>query len=157
MNLIACRTLSGGEKLIPADQLVFRPSVYGLVLHNNALLLAQSKHTGRYLLPGGGIEKGEAIEAALMREVYEETGITIAVQRLLHVETFMVYHDVLDVANHAFLFFYCCVPLSIDITTAHNPSSDDAILPRWIARDTLSADTFQSQGDIILELLDTIA
>jgi 8-oxo-dGTP diphosphatase len=49
------------------------------VLHNDKGQVAIMHFTknGSYKLPGGGIDKGESIEAALRREIREETGYEI--------------------------------------------------------------------------------
>jgi len=52
----------------------------------NGRLLVSTKTfypPGAYRLPTGGIDAGERIETALLREAHEETGLTIAVQRFL--------------------------------------------------------------------------
>ena len=55
-----------------------RVGAYGVVLSDRGLLgTVLSKLTGApgiWALPGGGLETGEAPEAGLLREVYEETG-----------------------------------------------------------------------------------
>lgn len=38
-------------------------------------------------LPGGGVEYGEAVEDALLREMYEETNLQIEIERFLFVKT----------------------------------------------------------------------
>ena len=58
-----------------------RPGVYA-VIHLGPDLLA-IEHEGQLLLPGGGIEPGESVLAALHREVWEETGWRIAPVRRL--------------------------------------------------------------------------
>lgn len=51
---------------------------------------------GTWEFPGGSVEFGETLAAALRREIYEEYGITIAVGELLEV----VDHLLLDEGQH---------------------------------------------------------
>jgi 8-oxo-dGTP diphosphatase len=55
---------------------VDRPGVYALVFRGNLLLVIETP-AGHYL-PGGGIDAGESPEAALRRELLEETGLSVA-------------------------------------------------------------------------------
>lgn len=51
-------------------------------------------------IPGGGLEYGETAEDAVLREVYEETGFTIEIKKLLLVKTF---------APDKFILYYLCI------------------------------------------------
>ena len=55
-----------------------RNRVAALVVEGNSILLAEHRKDGKvyYLLPGGGVEKGEYEEDALKRELLEESGLS---------------------------------------------------------------------------------
>jgi len=60
--------------------------VGGAVLRSNEILLV--RHTygaakGQLLIPGGYVQNGEMPEAAVVREVHEETGVTAAVKNFI--------------------------------------------------------------------------
>ncbi|HZS33549.1 MAG TPA: NUDIX domain-containing protein [Methylomirabilota bacterium] len=62
-----------------------RPSVSAIVLHDGRLLLQQRADNRRWGLPGGAVEVGETVAAAIVREVREETGLDVGVDRLVGV------------------------------------------------------------------------
>lgn len=72
---IICCDIYDNKKEVDSSQLTFRPSVYGILIEDNKILL--SKQWDGYDFPGGGIEIHETIEQALKREFLEETGIEI--------------------------------------------------------------------------------
>lgn len=47
------------------------------------LLLMRRSDNGRWGLPGGYVEAGESVSDAVAREVFEETGVKVAVGRLV--------------------------------------------------------------------------
>ena len=85
-----------------------RPCVGGVVFCGDTILLIQrgrEPRKGQWSIPGGKIEKGEPIEAALKREIAEETGIRVSVGPLLNVfeliEENGVHYVLIDYLCHA--------------------------------------------------------
>jgi 8-oxo-dGTP pyrophosphatase MutT (NUDIX family) len=59
------------------------PAAIGIILtHDKSeVLLVKRRDLPIWVLPGGGIECGESPQEALIREVEEETGLTVSIQR----------------------------------------------------------------------------
>ena len=51
------------------------------------ILLTKRTDNGRWCLPGGGMDPGESVEEACVREAYEETGLHVRIIRLVGVYT----------------------------------------------------------------------
>jgi len=61
--------------------------VRAVIMHDGRLVVSRERRFGeeRLSLPGGRVERRESVEAALEREVLEETGLSVVVGRLLYV------------------------------------------------------------------------
>jgi len=155
MPLVECETLLGSKKQIPSEKFVFRPGAYAIIVYEGKILLLTNRETGRYTLPGGGIEVGERLEDALKREVLEETGLVVEVGRFAHFEEYFFYIDPIDAALQMFLFFYFCKPLTFDLLKDEDVVDEGDEKPRWVEIASLKENLFQSQGKILMELLQT--
>jgi 8-oxo-dGTP diphosphatase len=90
---------------MPAHRLATR----ALILHDDALLLVNAYPGGQsdlWCAPGGGAERGTSLPENLMREVVEETGLTIAVGEPALINEF---HDPVSGFHQVDLFFRCTI------------------------------------------------
>jgi len=63
-----------------------RPSVAAVITNGDGHVILQLRpDNGLWGLPGGSVEIGESVTTAILREVLEETGLTVAIDRLVGV------------------------------------------------------------------------
>ncbi len=151
--LIPCTTLHGATKLVPRASLVFRPTVYAVILHAAQVLLITTRSTGKFYFPGGGVELGEGLHAALKREVHEETGLKIEVGPLLHVEEQFFYHDPTGEAWHALLFFWICAPHPCKAIDGATIDAGEVAGVHWADRASLHTEEFQHAAHNVVRLI----
>jgi 8-oxo-dGTP diphosphatase len=103
-----------------------------VIRRDGRVLLARSVGASWWFLPGGHVEAGEAVEAALIRELAEELGTEARIDRLLAVvensyrDEGGAHHEL----NHVF-----------EVTLVEDePESRESHLEfRWLPRDELAA------------------
>ena len=64
-----------------------RVGSYAVCVRDGAVLLSRFTRSGRWTLPGGGVDHGEDPRDAVVREVFEETGLVFGVGDLLDVRS----------------------------------------------------------------------
>jgi ADP-ribose pyrophosphatase YjhB (NUDIX family) len=108
---------------------------------DRALLIRRgtAPQRGEWSLPGGVLECGETLRAAVAREVCEETGLLVEVGEMLGVYERIVPGDVITVDDrrvrfHYVLIDFLCRPLSGELK-----AGSDAADARWFAREELPA------------------
>jgi 8-oxo-dGTP pyrophosphatase MutT (NUDIX family) len=152
MPEVECITLNGQIKMVQADLLIFRPAVYGIIQQDGKLLLVKMRATGKYHLPGGGIEVGERIEAALKREIREETGIEVEEVAFARFGEIFYYYEPSDRAYHGLHFFYHCRLKTTQLLIDGEVEDGSAESPCWVEICDLQPGDFQALGEVIIGL-----
>jgi ADP-ribose pyrophosphatase YjhB (NUDIX family) len=86
-----------------------RLAVRALILHQDRLLLVNAYPEGKsdlWCAPGGGVEPGASLPGNLIRELHEETGLTVAVGEPALINEF---HDPATGFHQVDLFFRCTI------------------------------------------------
>ncbi len=101
-------------------------AVAGLVTDDQGRVLMIRSPRRDWEFPGGQVEEGEALVAALVREVFEETGLTVSVGALVGVYS--------NVKSHIVMFDFLCHLIGGDLTT-----SVESLAVEWVERDAALA------------------
>jgi len=152
MSSVECIALDGSKKLVDETQLIVRPAAYAVIVADGKLLLLCLRPTGKYHLPGGGIEPGETAEEAARREVAEETGIEIEVGPLARFEEVCFYYDPSGKAYRGLHSYYFCRPLTRTLLRDDEVEDGSAEGPRWVDIADLRPEQFQLPGEVMLAL-----
>lgn len=118
-----------------------RPSVAAYILNpEGRLLLQRRSDNGRWGLPGGSVEIGESVSQAVIREVREETGLTVEVERLVGVysdPSFQVVRYGDDRVVHFVSLFFACRVTGGSLTTCEETLALDFFDPARLPADVL--------------------
>jgi len=113
-----------------------RLAARGIILHENRLLLVNA-YKGRgdlWCAPGGGAEPHQSLPENLAREVFEETGLTVAVGAPCMLNEF---HDPEHDFHQTEVFFRCTLTAGTLDPAWEDP---EAIVTqrRWVTRDEMA-------------------
>src|SRR5690348_16535428 len=127
----------GKEYAVPVSDLTWRPAAYGLIIKGDKILLV--KERGLFHLPGGGLDLGESPEEGVVREVREETGLTVANPRLAgSLSTFFTYErneNPADLAHvQSLLLYYLCDVVGGKLSTTGLEADEKAhdLTAEWV-------------------------
>jgi ADP-ribose pyrophosphatase YjhB (NUDIX family) len=106
-----------------------------VVVDTGRVLLVRRAHPplqGEWSLPGGAVEAGETLTAATVREVFEETGLTVIVHGLVDVVDRIHWTADGRLEYHYVVADYACTPNGTTIS-----AGSDATDVRWVSVDEL--------------------
>jgi ADP-ribose pyrophosphatase YjhB (NUDIX family) len=94
--------------------MVIRPGVAAVIFDEGRVLLQRRDDNRQWGLPGGAVEPGESVHAAIVREVREETGLEVEPLRLIGVYSDPANHQVItypdgNVIHYVSSVFECAV------------------------------------------------
>jgi 8-oxo-dGTP diphosphatase len=108
-----------------------------VVLKDDEVLLVQrakEPHQGWWGLPGGAVELGESLFNAAIREVKEETGVTIAPFAVVDIKEVIQYDAKKRVEYH-----YCPIIIGAEWVKGKVKAGSDAAAARWVAIEEIGA------------------
>lgn len=128
-----------------ANNRVFNYRAAAVVVHDDHVLLHRNHYDRFWSMPGGRVDMGEESERTVVREMREELGAVITVERLLFViENFFIY----DERNHHELAMYFLARLNdaspfIDKSREYVGIEDDQqdavkLVFRWVRLDAIA-------------------
>ncbi len=86
--------------------------VRAVIFHNESLLLVRERSDGRWTLPGGWADVGEAPSECVVREAKEETGYLVRVHKLLAVYDRSKHPHDPPFPFHVYKMFFRCEIMS---------------------------------------------
>jgi ADP-ribose pyrophosphatase YjhB (NUDIX family) len=112
-------------------------AVGGVAVHDDRLLLIRRGHgpaAGTWSVPGGRVQLGETLHEALVREVAEETGLAVIVER------FLGWVERMDdaTASHFVILDFLVTVLEPDQAPV---AGDDALEAAWVTISDLDTHT----------------
>ncbi|EKE10889.1 MAG: MutT/NUDIX family protein [uncultured bacterium] len=132
METITCRDLNRNEEEVSIDKLSFRPSVYGLMIKDEKILLA--RQWDGYDFPGGAIEINEGIQDALVREIKEETGLDVKPGKIITAENCFFKMPAKGNYVNSILLYYLCDVIGGELSDKNFSENEKsyASMPEWV-------------------------
>ncbi|GGA28345.1 NUDIX hydrolase [Psychrobacillus lasiicapitis] len=133
-------------------------AVGGIVEDEQGNILLVKTHHGGWVFPGGQVEAGENLMDALIREIKEESGIDVAVSKLIGVYSntgiHKFYDGITDVPTKV-MMDYVCNPVGGELATSEETSDSQWIVKEKVL-DLVTAPAIRTRYKAYLEFVGEI-
>jgi 8-oxo-dGTP diphosphatase len=124
--------------------------VGAVIFHDDQVLLVKRAHEplrGEWSLPGGAVDVGETLRAAIVREVREETSLEVEVGPVVDVVDRITADDQGRISYHFVIVDYLC-----RVTGGRLACASDADAAEWVAVDDLQRFKLtKAAADVVLK------
>lgn len=144
-------TLTGERHEMPLESIAWRPGAYAIIRNEaGQLLVLQNLLSGKLEIPGGGIEIWEDIPSALVREVWEETGLEVRVGEVAGVaDRFFISPS--GKHWHTINLVYHATVLGGALRNTIIPD-ELSMNPHWISLSPADLPRFQACGEVLRQV-----
>jgi 8-oxo-dGTP pyrophosphatase MutT (NUDIX family) len=159
---VTAKSISGEETQVKAQDLSLALSIYAVVVRDGKILISPQWKENGYDFPGGHIELGEEHFDALVREAKEETGFTVAPNKIIGMFTSFFTHPHTKVHQHSIQVYYSAEIISgeISVDGFDEDEKQYAKAARFVTLDELKSmefiNTIQEPLRVIMEHLEGI-
>lgn len=117
----------------------FRYRAAAVIIEDGCVLLASNETADYFYSVGGGVHMGETAEEAVIREVYEETGVRYEVERLAFIhENFFKGDGVTEgMACHEIAFYFLMKPRGTQELNSNSYCAEGKEFMHWVPIDEL--------------------
>ena len=135
------------------DQIL--PSTNGAVFNERGEVLLQKRaDNGYWGLPGGKVDIGESVEQGAIREVLEETGLNVAVKRLIGVYSDPKHYSIMSYDAAGWIIHYVTLVFECEYQSGQLQISDESTDIGYFSPDSLPENTLLSHH---LRIRDAVA
>lgn len=148
-KIVVCRDRDGKKHEVGIDKLKLRVGIYGILIEDGKILL--SKQWDGYDFPGGGVKIDEMLDAALIREFFEETGLKIKQGKIIACESsfFKTFFTKRYLNN--ILIYYLCEKVGgkLSLDNIDEDEKEYISMPEWIDLKDIRGIKFYNSVDSI--------
>jgi ADP-ribose pyrophosphatase YjhB (NUDIX family) len=122
----------------------FRPGAKAFIVHEGKILIVRENilENGEskvwHDVPGGGLEPGETLAEGLQREVMEEVGLRVQVERPVGCWEFM-REEATECVHIICTGFQCSLVGAATIDVHNNPADEDIFETVWMTKEEILA------------------